>query len=205
MSTEEQASSGLRLDVQRDTIQRYADAHGWDALWHEDAGLSAKSLARPQLQAALNRLDTSPKRRDVDGIVVAKPDRLSRSVADFARVLELARPRSGALVAIDLGVGTSTPTGKLVTNVKMSVAQWERRVIGERTSAAMQAVKRQGRHMGRVSVLPQDTGDRLLTLRAAHALADTAAALKAEGRTTATGLPWTINGVAKAQSRLIAH
>ena len=139
VSTEEQANSGLGLEAQRETIQRYADAQGWDVVWHEDAGLSAKSLDRPQLQAALDRLDASPKRRDVDGIVVAKLDRLSRSVVDFAGVLELARARRWALVAIDLGVDTSTPTGELVANVMMSVAQRERRVIGERTSAAMQA------------------------------------------------------------------
>jgi len=205
VSTEEQASSGLGLDAQRDTIQRYADAHGWDVLWYEDAGLSAKSLARPQLQAALDRLDASPKRRDVDGIVVAKLDRLSRSVADFAGVLELARSRKWAMVAIDLGVDTSTPTGELVANVMMSVAQWERRIIGERTSAAMQAAKRQGRHMGRVSVLPQATGERLLALRRTHTLAATASVLNAEGHSTATGLPWTINAVAKAQCRLRTH
>jgi DNA invertase Pin-like site-specific DNA recombinase len=204
VSTEEQASSGLGLDAQRETIQRYADAHGWDVTWHEDAGLSAKSLDRPQLQAALARLHVPPKRRDVEGIVVAKLDRLSRSVVDFAGVLELARARKWAMVAIDLGVDTSTPTGELVANVMMSVAQWERRVIGERTSAAMQAAKRQGRHMGRVSALPPGTGNRLLALRAQHTLAATAALLNAEGLTTATGEAWTGNTVAKAQARLNA-
>ncbi len=202
VSTEEQASSGLGLEAQRDAIQRYADAHGWNVLWYEDAGVSAKSLARPQLQAALNRLDTSPKRRHVDGIVVAKLDRLSRSVSDFAGVLELARARKWALVAIDLGVDTSTPTGELVANVMMSVAQWERRVIGERTSAAMQAAKRQGRHMGRVSALPRATGNRLLALRRVYTLAATASALNAEGHTTATGAAWSANTIAKAQKRL---
>lgn len=202
VSTEEQANSGLGLEAQRDTIQRYADAHGWDAVWYEDAGLSAKSLDRPQLQAALDRLDVSPKRRDVDGIVVAKLDRLSRSVVDFAGVLELARARKWALVAIDLGVDTSSPTGELVANVMMSVAQWERRVIGERTSAAMQAAKRAGRHMGRVSALPQTTGARLLALRATHTLTATAHALNAEGLTTATGASWSANCVAKVQKRL---
>ena len=136
--------------------------------------------------------------------MVAKLDRLSRSVVDFAGVLELARARKWALVAIDLGVDTSTPTGELVANVMMSVAQWERRVIGERTSAAMQAAKRQGRHMGRVSVLPQATADRLLTLRATHTLARTAARLNAEGLTTATGAPWSANTVGKVQKRLEA-
>jgi DNA invertase Pin-like site-specific DNA recombinase len=181
VSTEEQANSGLGLEAQRDTIQRYADAHSWEVVWYEDAGLSAKSLDRPQLQAALARLHVLPKHRDVDGVVVAKLDRLSRSVVDFAGVLELARSRKWALVAIDLGVDTSTPTGELVANVMMSVAQWERRVIGERTSAAMQAAKRAGRHMGRVSALPQTTGDRL---------------------STATGARWSANNVGKAQKRL---
>lgn len=204
VSTEEQASSGLGLGAQRDTITRYAEAHGWDVVWYEDAGLSAKSLDRPQLQAALARLHVLPKRRDVDGIVVAKLDRLSRSVVDFAGVLELARARKWAMVAIDLGVDTSTPTGELVANVMMSVAQWERRVIGERTSAAMQAAKRQGRHMGRVSALPSSTGDRLLALRATCTLDVTAAQLNAEGLTTATGGSWTANAVSKVHARLAA-
>lgn len=204
VSTEEQASSGLGLEAQRDTITRYAEAHEWDVVWYEDAGLSAKSLDRPQLQAALARLHVAPKRRDVDGIVVAKLDRLSRSVVDFAGVLELARARKWAMVAIDLGVDTSTPTGELVANVMMSVAQWERRVIGERTSAAMQAAKRQGRHMGRVSALPQATGNRLLTLRRRHTLEGTADRLNAEGLVTATGAAWSANTVAKVQTRLRA-
>lgn len=204
VSTEEQANSGLGLEAQRDTIQRYADAHGWDVVWYVDEGLSAKSLARPQLQDALARLHILPKRRDVDGIVVAKLDRLSRSVHDFSGLLKLAASRRWALVAIDLGVDTSTPTGKLIANVMMSVAEWEREVIGERTSAAMQAAKRQGRHMGRVSALPQATGDRLLKLRARHTLAVTAAQLNAEGLSTATGGQWSANSVAKAHARLRA-
>ncbi|MDZ8202083.1 recombinase family protein [Microbacterium sp. SSW1-59] len=204
VSTEEQATSGLGLGAQRDTIQRYADAHGWEVTYYVDEGLSAKSMDRPQLQAALTRLHVLPKRRDIDGIVVAKLDRLSRSVHDFSGILKLAAARKWAVVAIDLGVDTSTPTGKLVANVMMSVAEWEREVIGERTSAAMQAAKRQGRHMGRVSVLPRPTGDRLLELRATHTLAAVAAQLNAEGLSTALGEPWSANTVAKVQKRLRA-
>lgn len=146
----------------------------------------------------------SAKRRDVDGIVVAKLDRLSRSVHDFSGFLKLASARKWALVAIDLGVDTSTPTGKLVASV-MSVAEWEREVIEERTSAAMQAAKRQGRDMGRVSTLSSSTGDRLLALRATHTLAATAVLLNADGLTTATGAPWSANIVAVIQKRLTAH
>lgn len=112
VSTEEQASSGLGLEAQRDTITPYAEQHDWDVIWYADEGISGKSLDRPQLQAALERL--RPKKRDVAGLVVAKLDRLSRSVHDFSEVLALARARRWSLVAIDLGVDTSTVTGKLV-------------------------------------------------------------------------------------------
>ncbi len=202
VSTEEQANSGLGIDAQRDTIQRYASAHGWDIIWHVDDGLSGKSLNRPQLRAALERLSAIPKRRDVDGLVVAKLDRLSRSVVDFAGLLELARARDWSLVAIDLGVDTNTATGEMVANVMMAVAQWERRVIGERTSAAMQAAKRQGRHMGRVSALPPGTAERLIALRATQTLTATASSLNAEGLRTATGAMWSANAVSKANKRL---
>lgn len=202
VSTDEQVSSGLGLEAQREAIERYADARGWDVVWYADEGLSAKSLDRPQLRAALDRLNAIPKRRDVEGIVVAKLDRLSRSVVDFAGVLELARGRRWALVAIDLGVDTSTATGEMVANVMMAVAQWERRVIGERTSAAMQAAKRKGRHMGRFSALPQNTADRLLELRSTLSLAATADKLNAEGLLTATGASWSANAVAKVHRRL---
>ncbi|WP_311245814.1 recombinase family protein [Microbacterium sp. WCS2018Hpa-23] len=98
---------------------------------------------------------------------------------------------------------TSTPTGELVANVMMLVAQWERRVIGERTSADMQAAKRQGRHMSRVSALAEATGARLLTLRATRTLAATAEPLNAEGLVTATGTKWTENAVCKTHKRLV--
>jgi DNA invertase Pin-like site-specific DNA recombinase len=202
VSTEEQANSGLGLEAQRETIQRYADAHGWKIEWFEDAGVSAKSLDRPQLQAALAMLQVAAKNRSVDGLVVARLDRLSRSVYDFSGLLRLASARRWALAAIDLGVDTSTSTGKLVAQVVMAVAEFEREVIGERTSAAMQAAKRQGRHMGRVSALPWATGDRLMTLRATNTLAATAMQLNAEGLATATGGTWTANAVGKVYARL---
>ncbi len=202
VSTDEQAHSGLGLEAQRDTIQRYADSHGWDVVWYVDEGISAKSLDRPQLQAALSRLH--PKKRDAAGLVVAKLDRLSRSVHDFSGLLQLSAARRWSVVAIDLGVDTSTPTGKLVANVMMSVAEWEREIIGERTSAAMQAAKRQGKHVGRAATpLPATTTERLLALRdtglSAARIADQ---LNVEGVTTALGSRWYVSTVATALTRL---
>ena len=202
VSTDEQATSGLGLEAQRETIQRYADSQGWTIVWYEDAGFSAKDKNRPALQSALARLHQSPKTRDAAGIVVAKLDRLSRSVHDFSGLLLLANARKWSVVAIDLGVDTSTPTGKLVANVMMSVAEWERDIIGERTIAALQAARRRGVQLGRPSLLASATADRLLVLRAGRTLAGTAEVLNAEGHTTATGEPWSFNTVAKAHKRL---
>lgn len=201
VSTDEQAASGLGLEAQRDTIQRYADAHGWNVEWYVDAGESGKSLDRPALQEALTRLH--PKKRDVDGLVVAKLDRLSRSVADFAGLLELAQKRKWSVVAIDLGVDTSTAAGELVANVMASVAQWERRVISERTSAAMQAAQRRGVHTGRPASLPATSAARLLELRAdGLSFARIAMQLNAEAVPTAHGGRWHTSTVSKVLDRL---
>lgn len=200
MSTDEQAASGLGLEAQRETIQRYADAHGWDVEWYVDAGESGKSLDRPALQEALTRLH--PKKRDVDGLVVAKLDRLSRSVADFAGLLELAQKRGWSVVAIDLGVDTSTAAGELVANVMASVAQWERRVISERTSAALQSAKVRGVKLGRPVTLPATSEARLLELRAAGLTqAATAVQLNTEAVPTGRGGRWHASTVARVEAR----
>jgi len=77
--------------------------------------------------------------------VVAKLDRLSRSVADFAPLLEWFQDAKATLVALDLSIDTSTAAGRLVATVFASVAQWEREVIGERTKVSLQALRLQGR------------------------------------------------------------
>ena len=92
---------------------------------------------RPVLGEVLSAL----RRGEVNAVVVAKLDRLSRSVVDAGRLLEEARRRGFNIVALDLGLDLSTPTGELVANVLAAVAQWERRMIGQRTSEALQEVK----------------------------------------------------------------
>jgi len=166
-----------------------------------DAGVSGKTLKRPALQEALTRLH--PKKRDAAGLVVAKLDRLSRSLSDFAGLLDLAQKRNWSVVAIDLGVDTSTSTGELVANVMASVAQWERRVIGERTSAALQSAKRAGQKLGRPVALAPDTADRVLALRAEGlSFARIAERLNAEGVPAALGGVWHTSTVSKTLARL---
>jgi hypothetical protein len=127
-----------------------------------------------------------PKRRDVDGSVVAKLDRLSRSVVDFARVLELARSRKWALVRYRLRRGhidADRGAGCQRDDVGRSMGEARHRRADLCRDASGEAP---GRHMGRVSVLSPSTGDRLLALRATRTLVGTAAQLHTEGLATAT-------------------
>src|SRR4051794_25119040 len=92
---------------------------------------------------------------DVEALVVAKLDRLSRSVVDFSNTLALARKQGWSVVLLDLGVDTSTPNGKLVAGLMAQIAEWEREVIGQRTKEALAAAKARGQRLGR----PRETSD----------------------------------------------
>jgi DNA invertase Pin-like site-specific DNA recombinase len=142
-STREQKMSGLGLGDQENSI-RLAIAATGDELVEviSDTG-TAKNVHRPGLQRAFAMLAAG----EADGIVVAKLDRISRSVVDFAKLLEWFRSigASGAAFrSLDLGIDTSTAAGEMVAGMMMCLAQWEARVIGERTTAALGELKRQG-------------------------------------------------------------
>ncbi|MBG6238211.1 DNA invertase Pin-like site-specific DNA recombinase [Mycetocola sp. CAN_C7] len=184
VSTEEQGRSGLGLEAQRATISAHANAKGWEVVWVTDEGMSAKSLDRPGLQDALRML----KRHEADAILVAKLDRLSRSVQDFAGLLEVAKKQRWSITALDVGVDTTTSGGELVANVMAAVAQWERRTIGERTSVALKAAQARGVHVGRPAALSKSAESRLHELRASGlSFAKVAAHLNNEGVPTAHG------------------
>jgi DNA invertase Pin-like site-specific DNA recombinase len=164
VSTDEQTASGAGMAAQRDAIIREAERRGWHLLaTHEDGGASGRSLnGRPGLSAALSAVAAG----DADALVVAKLDRLSRSLVDAAGLLERARREGWALVALDLGVDTTTPAGELVANVMASVAQWERRAIGERTKAALEVRRAEGVRLGRPPSIPDPVRARILHERA---------------------------------------
>ena len=163
VSTDEQAASGLGLDAQRRQIEAAVSLHPeWtDVLWLSDDGYNAKTLKRQAMQQALGALQAG----DAEALVVAKLDRISRSVSDFCALVERSRREDWQLVVLDLGVDTTTATGEMVANILASLAQFERRLIGERTSAALQALKVRGTRLGRPIQLPAAVRDRIVQAR----------------------------------------
>lgn len=146
VSTQEQGDSQLGLEAQRRVMSAWVEARKGDVeLWRPFAEVgSAADLERPELAHALAMLDQGK----YDTLVVAKLDRLSRSVADFAAVCERAKRMGWRIVVLDIGIDMSTPTGELVANILMSVAQWERRMISVRTTEALAAKKARGERIG---------------------------------------------------------
>lgn len=187
VSTAEQADSGAGLDAQRSAIDAEVKRRGWQLVEvFEDAnGVSGKSMSnRPGLQAALKEIE----RGEADGLIVAKLDRLSRSLLDFAALMARSRERGWSLIALDLGVDTSTPAGEMMAHVLATFAQFERRLIGQRTKDALAVRKAQGVRLGRPPGLPEPVRRRIVRERqegrSLRAIAD---ALNAEGVPTAQG------------------
>lgn len=137
VSTNQQAERGVSLEAQERKVQQYADLYDLDLVdVVVDAGHSAKSLNRPGLGLALSMLD----HKQADALLIVKLDRLTRSVRDLSWLLDnyFGRRDGPALMVVAEQVDTRTAAGRLVLNVLMSVAQWEREAIGERTRTALQ-------------------------------------------------------------------
>lgn len=146
VSTESQAVDGVSLQAQREKIAAFCALYEYELVAIvEDAGASAKTLERDGLREALQRIESG----EAGALVVAKLDRLTRSVSDLATLIEKYFGRF-SLVSVGEQIDTATAAGRLVLNVLMSVAQWEREAIGERTKAAMQHKKAQGQRVGSV-------------------------------------------------------
>jgi len=189
VSTDEQADSGAGLAAQRAAIAAEAERRGWTLLAvHEDAGASGKSLSgRLGLQAALGAVQSG----EASSLVVAKLDRFSRSLLDFADLTERSRRQGWALVALDLGVDTTTPSGEMMANVLAVFAQFERRLIGQRTKEALAQKRAAGVRLGRPRALPASTDELIVTLRRnGLTLPAIAAQLTQSGVATGQGGKW---------------
>lgn len=148
VSTEEQAGSGQSLESQTIKIELFAKLHEHELVRIiQDPGVSAKSLDRPGLAEALALIRSG----EVKGLVVAKLDRLTRSVGDLATLFESFNPKGpGELFSIADSVDTSVAAGRMVANVIVAIAQWERETIVERTVDAIDLKRKKGERLGQI-------------------------------------------------------
>jgi site-specific DNA recombinase len=158
------------LDAQYDASQAYirSQAHaGWSLLRakYEDGGFSGGNTDRPALQRLLDDVRAGK----VDVIVVYKVDRLTRSLADFAKLVELFDKHSVSFVSVTQQFNTITSMGRLTLNVLLSFAQFEREVTSERIRDKIAASKRKGLWVGGMAPLGYDTKDRKISVNEAEA------------------------------------
>ena len=212
VSTEKQAEAGLSLEAQTEKIRAMAVVRGTDvADVIIDAGASAKSLDRPGMTWLLAQVDGGA----VHTVIIAKLDRLTRSVADLADLLQRFERRRVALISVAEQLDTGSAVGRLMLNIMVSVSQWEREAIGERTRDVMRYKKAKGERVGTLpfgfrlvagstSQLEPDPAEqgrlaRLQELRATgRSLRGIADAAEAEGLRTRKGTPYCFQSVARA-------
>ena len=168
--TRKSSEEGLEQDfnslhVQREACEAFIKiqlGEGWRLVKtaYDDGGLSGGTMERPALQRLLEDI----RRRLVDVVVVYKVDRLTRSLADFAKMVELFDAHGVSFVAVTQQFNTTTSMGRLTLNVLLSFAQFEREVTGERIRDKIAASKRKGMWMGGVPSLGYDIRDRRLVV-----------------------------------------
>jgi site-specific DNA recombinase len=149
VSTEEQANDGLSLTLQEDKVRGYCALYGLDLVRIEkDAGVSAKSLEREGLASVLDDLE----RWNADGVVVYKLDRLTRSLRDWVYLIErfFTEKAGRRLFSVQDSIDTRKANGRMVLNIFMTVYEWERETIVERTTDAMQGKIARGERAGRI-------------------------------------------------------
>ncbi|AMU74383.1 recombinase RecB [Mycobacteroides abscessus] len=160
VSTDEQAMSRNGLDAQRDAIDSQAARRAWTVEHFADEGVSGKNIG-PRLSEVLQLLASGQG----DGLVVAKLDRLSRSIVNASNIIESAQAQGWSLVILDLGVDLTTAAGRMMAMNLVNFAQYERELISERTKSALAAKKRRGEHIGRPRVASPSVVRRIVQQR----------------------------------------
>ena len=158
------------IDAQREAGQAYVASQrseGWIPVAddYDDPGFSGGNTERP----GLKRLMTDIERGQIDIVVVYKIDRLTRSLADFSKMVEVFERQSVSFVSVTQQFNTTTSMGRLMLNVLLSFAQFEREVTGERIRDKIAASKRKGLWMGGVPPLGYDVANRLLVINETEA------------------------------------
>lgn len=195
VSTEEQGDSRAGLDAQEKVIRAEIAHRDWELVDILFDVASGKSLRRrDQLAEVLRTL----REGEAEALVVAKLDRLSRSVLDFAGIMETAKVEGWSLVVLDLAVDTTTTNGELIANIMIALAQWERRLIGDRTRSALDVVRARGTRLGRPPGVDAETRRLIRVLReTGKSYQGIADALTTEGIPTAQGGQWRASTIRK--------
>src|SRR5215469_3222082 len=148
VSTDKQADRGVSLDAQTEKIRAMAVVHSATLVdLIVDGGESAKSLIR----RGMTRLLAMVEAGEVHTVLVAKLDRLTRSVKDLCTLLERFERRGVALVSVAESLDTGSAAGRLVLNIMTAVSQWEREAIGERTRDALHHKRTNGERVGNIA------------------------------------------------------
>jgi len=149
------------LHAQREAAEAYIKSQrqlGWTGLQqpYDDGGFTGGNIERPALKRLLEDIDA----HRVDCVMVYKVDRLSRSLLDFARLMDLFDQRAVSFVSVTQQFNTTTSLGRLTLNILLSFAQFEREIIGERTRDKMSAARCKGKWVGGTPMLGYDVDPR---------------------------------------------
>ncbi|MCO4239567.1 recombinase family protein [Pseudarthrobacter sp. MDT3-28] len=184
VSTEEQEESGLGVAAQIRHITDECQRRGWDLELLMDLACSGKHI-NPELRRGLGMLRAGR----ADTLVVTKMDRLARSTKNAADIIETAQVQGWNLVMLDVAIDLTTPSGEAMANMLATFAQFERRMISQRTKEALAARKREGKHNGRRTSIPADLLNRICERReAGDSFAIVARDLARDGYVSPTGL-----------------
>jgi DNA invertase Pin-like site-specific DNA recombinase len=172
-STEEGLDQDFNsLDAQRECAEAYISSQRqeqWVAVARrfDDGGFTGSNIDRPALKDLLSEIEAGR----IDCVIVYKVDRLSRSLLDFARIMEVLDKRGVSFVSVTQQLNSSSPMGRLTLNVLLSFAQFEREIISERTRDKMSAARRKGKWTGGTPVLgyDSDAASRKLVINEAQA------------------------------------
>jgi DNA invertase Pin-like site-specific DNA recombinase len=140
VSTGDQADNGHGLEAQTSALIEAAQRRHWELVEIVREEGSGKNLERSELYGALQRIADG----EAHALAVAKLDRATRSLIDFAQLLQWFEDAGAALIALDFSLDTSTPTGELMAHIIIAVAQWERKAIGRRTADALRSMRERG-------------------------------------------------------------
>jgi site-specific DNA recombinase len=208
VSTDMQVQEGYSLDAQKERLKNFcASQEGWEHLtWYVDEGASAKDLERPEMQRMLVDIDN----RLVDIVLVYKLDRLTRSVKDLHKLLDIFERNNVKFRSASEVYDTTTAMGKLFITIVAALAEWERENLAERVRYGMEELVRQGKwHGGPVpegfrwedevmSIVPEEAAI-LRELRrlymAGNGFGATSKELNTRGLFRRGGKPWSANGV----------